>query len=166
MEQIVLQISDVNNNVFVNPSRILSYLNRFFVKHMNSMQYCEDLANGFLFIFRDLEAFKIRAKPLSPAVLKNLSPKIPRVNFFQFFFVSAKKFPIEGVDVQIKIVSGDPEATIPLAKAFISSVDSRITYKILNPTTFNFHISSHQIIQKYLNSLLRRFFIGKNSNTD
>ncbi|WP_371802594.1 hypothetical protein [Candidatus Lokiarchaeum ossiferum] len=164
MDQIVLQISDVNNNVFVNPGRILSYLNRFFVKYMNSMQYCEDLANGFLFIFQNLEAFKIRTKPLAPAILKNVNPKVPRVNFFQFFFVSAKNFPPEGVDVQIKVVSGNPKEVIPRTQAFILSVDSRITFKRLNTTTFNFHVKSYQIIQKYLNSLLRRFFIGKSAN--
>jgi hypothetical protein len=47
---VVLQITDFLRFVFKNPGRIFSYINDFFTKYMNSMQYCEETDNGFLFI--------------------------------------------------------------------------------------------------------------------
>ncbi len=162
MDQIVLQISALHQNFFVNAGRIMSYLNRFFIKYMDSMQYCEDLANGFLFIFRDFDAFKIRTEPLPPSVLKDINTKfLPGVNFFKYFFVPPKKFPSEGADIQVKVVTGNPEQTLPLVKAFVLSIDRRISIQDLLPDTFLFHVPSYSIIQKYLNSLIRRFYIGK-----
>lgn len=160
MNQIVLKITDVNRNVLVNASRILSYLNRFFIKYMNSMQYCEDLEDGFLFIFRDMDALKYRTKPIKPELLKEVKPsRLPRVNFFKYFFVSKKNFPAQGVNLQVDVVSGPPEGVMPLVKNFILSVDKGISFKELTPSKLNFHISTYSIIQNYINSLINRFYI-------
>ncbi|MHA1719446.1 MAG: hypothetical protein ACTSXK_07970 [Promethearchaeota archaeon] len=127
---------------------------------MSSMQYCEDLADGFLFVFRDFEALKIRTKPLTPDLLENINTKVfSSVNFFKFFFVSRKNFPSQGVDIQVKVEQGIPDQVLPYVQAFLSSVDSRITFTEISPDILLFHISTYDIIHKYLNSLIRRFYL-------
>jgi hypothetical protein len=162
MKQIVLQITDIHQNVFVNAGRILAYLNQFFMKYMNAMQYCENLENGSLFIFQNFEAFVHRTLPLSPLVLKEVPPrKIPRINFFKYFFLSKKRFPSNGIELHVKAVFGDPQLVLPLVKKFIQSVDKRISFRDIDARTILFHVPHYEILQKYLNSLIHRFWIRK-----
>ena len=51
--QVILQISDFFKFFFVNPGMIFGYLNKFFEKKYDSMQYIEEIENGFLYVFKD-----------------------------------------------------------------------------------------------------------------
>ena len=94
MSSVVLQITDFFRFIFINPGHILSYLNDYFRKYMNSMQYCEEIKGGFLFIFRDFDAFKQRAQKLDSSTFENVDTAIlAEGNFFKSFFVSRENFP-------------------------------------------------------------------------
>lgn len=162
MNQVVLQIIDPDHILFINPGRILTYLNRFFLKYMDGMQYCEELSNGFLFIFRDWESFLFRTKPILAEQLKPATSHFLKgVNFYKFFFIGRKKFPVKGIDVQVKIITGDPKMVFPRVEKFIYSVDKRITITYPNQKILNFHIDDFAILEKYQNSLMNRFDIKK-----
>ncbi|MHA1618547.1 MAG: hypothetical protein ACTSVZ_04635 [Promethearchaeota archaeon] len=161
MNSVVLQFTDFLRFVFVNPGQILSYLNAYFAKHMDSMQYCEEIENGFLFVFRDIEAFKIRSKPLDPVTLVKIDEaQLEKGNFFKSFFVSQSKFPPEGIQVEIRVVEGEPPIVLPFVKEFVRSVNSKINIEDFNEKTLIVQIPTYSIIQGYVNSLVRRFYLS------
>ena len=161
MSSIVLQFTDFLKFVFVNPSQILSYLNAYFAKHMDSMQYCEEIENGFLFVFRDLDAFKFRAQPLAPASLVQIEEaQLEKGNFFKSFFVSQSNFPSEGIQVEIRAVEGKPHIVLPIVKGFIKSVHSKINIRDFDEKTLIVQIPTYSVIQGYVNSLVRRFYLS------
>ena len=129
---------------------------------MDSMQYCEEIEGGFLFIFRDFEAFKQRAEPLDPATFGKVDAEIlTEGNFFQSFFVAPEHFPGQGINIEIKVVSGDPAQIIPFLYGFIESVHKDINIRKTLENTIIFHIPTYDIIQLYSNSLLHRFYLQK-----
>ena len=159
MSQVILEISDFFKYCFVNPGMIIGYLNQFFTTRLNSMQYIEEYRNGFLFVFKDFDSFKIRSQPL---MTKDLT-KVPMVqkedNFFTKFFVPQDQFPEDGIELEIKIIEGDKAKVIPFLERFIHSVSPVI--KIISDEEKNLHftIPRYEIIQKYANSLMRRFYL-------
>lgn len=162
MDQVVLQFTDFFRYVFLNPTRILAYLNSFFAKYMNSIQYCEETENGFLFIFQDFEAFQKRAQPIqAPKLVSPDLQQIPedQIQFFQGFFIKKEDFPAEGVEIEVKIIQGDPKAVKPIMNAFIHSVNASISIRDIDESTIVFHIQKYDIIQAYVNSLLHRFYL-------
>ncbi len=161
-DQVILQISDFYKFFFVNPGLIFGYLNDFFEKKYNSMQYIEEIENGFLFVFKDFESFKFRAKPLIKSDLIEIKGNNnDQSNFFQKFFIPKEKFPKEGVKLEIKIISGDKLKIIPLLKNFIHSVSKNIKIEIDEEQNLYFKIQNFDDIKKYANSLMNRFYKTK-----
>ena len=159
VHQVILQISDFFKFFFVNPGLIFGYLNDIFEKKYNSMQYIEEIENGFLFVFKDFESFKIRATPLIKSDLKEIkSNNDDQSNFFQKFFIPKEKFPKGGITLEIKIISGEKLKIIPLLKDFIHSVGQNIKIKINDEQNLYFKIPDFDIIKKYANSLMNRFY--------
>jgi len=157
--QVILQFSDFFKFFFVNPGMIFGYLNDIFEKKYNSMQYIEEIENGFLFVFKDLESFKIRATPLIKADLKEIKTNNnDQSNFFLKFFIPKEKFPKEGIIIEINIVSGDKSKIIPFLKNFIHSVSQNINIEIDDVQNLYFKIQDFEVIQKYANSLMNRFY--------
>ena len=157
--QVILQISDFFKFFFVNPGLIFGYLNDLFEKKYNSMQYIEEIENGFLFVFKDFESFKIRSTPLLQVDLKkNKSNNQDQSNFFQKFFIPKEEFPKEGIILEIKITSGEKLKIIPFLKDFIHSVGQNIKIVINNEQNLYFKIHDFDIIKKYANSLMNRFY--------
>ena len=157
--QVILQISDFFKFFFVNPGLIFGYLNDIFEKKYNSMQYIEEIENGFLFVFKDFESFKIRSMPLIKADLKEIkSNNYEQSNFFQKFFIPKEKFPKEGITLEIKIISGEKLKIIPYLKNFIHSVGQNINIEINDDQNLYFKIPDFDIIKKYANSLMNRFY--------
>ncbi|RLI65539.1 MAG: hypothetical protein DRO88_04235 [Promethearchaeia archaeon] len=158
--RIVLQITDFLQYIFINSDQILHYLNQYFEKHMNSMQYCEGTDNGFLFIFRDIEAFKIRASPIKLEMLDEIpKPLMDKMDFFQSFFIPKHKFPLEGIEVEIKVVAGVPAEVKKISEKFILSISPKIIITHLDAQTLVMKIQSYEIVQLYVNSLVRRFYL-------
>ncbi|TFH29362.1 MAG: hypothetical protein E4G98_03960 [Promethearchaeota archaeon] len=161
MTAVVLQITDFFRYVFVNPGQILSYLNDYFAKNLDSMQYCEEIENGFLFVFRDIDAFTYRAKPLEPASLIQIEEtQLEKGKFFQSFFVSQNDFPPEGIEIEIRVIEGEPPLIVPIAKKFVKSVNSQIIIHDIDERTINVQIPTYSTIQGYVNSLVRRFYLS------
>ncbi len=161
MNSVVLQFTDFLRYVFVNPGQILSYLNAYFAKHMDSMQYCEEIENGFLFVFRDIEALKIRSQPLDSASLAQIDEaQLEKGNFFKSFFVSQSDFPPKGIEVEIRVVEGEPHDVMPFVKGFIKSVNPDIVIHDVDDRVINVEIPTYEIIQGYVNSLVRRFYLS------
>ena len=126
------------------------------------MQYIEEIENGFLFVFKDFESFKIRAAPLIKSDLKEIkSNNDEQSNFFQKFFIPKENFPDEGIKLEIKIISGDNLKIIPFLKSFIHSVSQTIKIEIDNEQNLYFEIKDFEIIKKYSNSLMNRFYKTK-----
>ncbi len=158
-EQVILQISDFYKFFFVNPGLIFGYLNDLFEKKFNSMQYIEEIENGFLFVFRDFESFKFRAKPLMKSDFKeNKSKNQDQSNFFQKFFIPKEIFPEEGAKLEIKIISGNKLKIIPIIKNFIYSINQNIKIEIDDEQNLYFIIQNFDDIMKYANSLMNRFY--------
>ncbi len=158
-DQVILQISDFFKFFFVNPGMIFGYLNDIFEKKYDSMQYIEEIENGFLFVFKDFESFKFRAAPLIKSDLKEKkSNDTNESNFFQKFFIPKEEFPKEGVKLEIKIISGDKLKTIPIIKNFIYSINQNIEIEIDNKQNLFFKIQNFEDIEKYANSLMNRFY--------
>ncbi|QEE17359.1 hypothetical protein DSAG12_03192 [Promethearchaeum syntrophicum] len=157
--RVILRISDFFKFFFVNPGLIFGYLNDIFEKKYQSMQYIEELENGFLFVFKDIESFKKRAKPLIKEELKEITNNdTSAMNFFQKFFIPKEKFPKEGIILEIEIISGDKSEIVPFLKNFIYSVSQNINIKIDNEQNLLFKILDFDIIKKYANSLMNRFY--------
>ena len=161
-DQVILQINDFFKFFFVNPGMIFGYLNDIFEKKYNSMQYIEEIENGFLFVFKDFESFKIRSTPLIKADLKEIkSNNHDQSNFFLKFFIPKEEFPKDGIIIEIKIISGDKSKIIPFLKDFIYSVSQNINIEIDNEQNLFFKIQDFDVIQKYANSLMNRFYKTK-----
>ena len=161
-DQVILQISDFYKFFFINPGMIFGYLNDLFEKKYNSMQYIEEIENGFLFVFKDFESFKFRAKPLIKSDLKEIkSNNNDQSNFFQKFFIPKEKFPKEGVKLEIKIISGDKLKTIPIIKNFIYSINQNIKIEIDDEQNLYIIVQNFVDIKKYANSLMNRFYKTK-----
>jgi len=123
------------------------------------MQYIEEIENGFLFVFKDFESFKIRSTPLIKADLKEIkSDNQEQSNFFQKFFIPKEKFPKEGIIMEIKIISGEKLKIIPFLRNFIHSIDQNIKIEINDEQNLYFKIHDFDIIKKYANSLMNRFY--------
>jgi len=161
-DQVILQISDFYKYFFVNPGLIFGYLNDLFEKKYNSMQYIEEIENGFLFVFKDFESFKFRAKPLIKSDFKEIkSNNHDQSNFFQKFFIPKEKFPKEGVKLEIKIISGNKLKTIPIIKNFIYSINQNIKIEIDDNQNLYIIVKNFDDIKKYANSLMNRFYKTK-----
>ncbi|MHA1673138.1 MAG: hypothetical protein ACTSYI_05875 [Promethearchaeota archaeon] len=161
MSSIVLQFTDFLRFVFVNPGQILSYLNAYFAKHMDSMQYCEEIENGFLFVFRDIEAFKFRSQPLDPVTLTQIDEvQLEKGKFFKSFFVSQSDFPPKGIEVEIRVVEGESHDVMPFVKGFVKSVNPQIRIRDIDDRAIIVSIPTYRIIQGYVNSLVRRFYLS------
>ena len=157
--QVILEISDFFKFFFVNPGMIFGYLNGIFEKKYDSMQYIEEIENGFLFVFKDFESFKIRATPLIKADLKEIkSNNQDQSNFFLKFFIPKEKFPKEGVKLKIKIISGKKVDIIPYIEKFIHSVSQNIKIEVNDYQDIYFEIQNFEDIMKYANSLMNRYY--------
>jgi len=157
--QVILQISDFFKFFFVNPGLIFGYLNDMFEKKYDSMQYIEEIENGFLFVFKDFESFKFRAAPLIKSDLKEIKRNnTTESNFFQKFFIPKEEFPKEGITLEIKITSGEKLKIIPFLKDFIHSVSQNINIEIDDEQNLYFEIKDFEVIKKYANSLMNRFY--------
>jgi hypothetical protein len=159
MSQVILEISDFFKYCFVNPGMIIGYLNQFFTTRLNSMQYIEEYRHGFLFVFKDFDSFKIRAQPLMAKDLAEPSISQQEDSFFTKFFVPQEQFPENGIDLEIKVVEGDKTKVIPFLESFIHSVSPAIEISKDEEQNLNFNIPKYEIIQKYANSLMRRFYL-------
>ncbi len=150
------------NFFFINPGMIFGYLNDIFEKKYDSMQYIEEIENGFLFVFKDFESFKFRAKPLIISDFNEIkNNNTNESNFFQKFFIPKEKFPKEGVRLEIKIISEDKLKIIPIIKNFIYSINQNIEIEIDNEQNLYFKIQNFDVIKKYANSLMNRFYQTK-----
>ncbi len=158
-DQVILEISDFFKFFFVDPRLIFSYLNDVFEKKYNSMIYIEEIENGFLFVFKDFESLKIRAKPLTKSDFKEIrSNNIDESNFFQKFFIPKEEFPKEGVILYIKIISGNKSKIIPYIKNFIHSISQNVKIEIDDEQNLFFKIQHFDDIKKYANSLMNRYY--------
>ena len=159
MGQVILEISDFFKYCFVNPGMIIGYLNQFFTTRLNSMQYIEEYRHGFLFVFKDFHSFKFRTQPLVAADLTEIHGSEQQEKFFTKFFVPQEQFPEDGIELEIKIVEGDPMEVIPFLQNFILSISPTIELICNEKHTLHFTIPRYEIIQKYANSLMRRFYL-------
>ena len=158
MSQVILEISDFFKYCFVNPGMIIGYLNQFFTTRLNSRQYIEEYRHGFLFVFKDFDSFKIRSHPLMAKDLAEPSISQEEDNFFTKFFVPRDQFPEGGIELEIKIVEGDKTEVFPFLKQFIHSVSTTIDIVLDDEQNIHFTIPNYEIIRKYANSLMRRFY--------
>ena len=157
--QVILEVNDFFKFFFVKPKLIFDYLNDQFEKKYNSTMYIEEIENGFLFVFKDFESFKIRAKPLKKSDLEEIEgDNSSESNFFKKFFIPKEKFPEEGVKLKIKIISGDKLKIIPHIKNFISSVSQNIEISVNDKNDIYFEIQDFDDIMKYANSLMNRYY--------
>lgn len=125
------------------------------------MQYCEGIENGFLFVFKDFDAFKFRGAPIQKEMLTEIpAPLMEKMEFFKSFFIPQHKFPSEGIEIEIKVVTGDPSQIMPVAKNFILSVDPDIIISYPDSKTLVMKVPRYEIIQNYVNSLVRRFYLS------
>ncbi len=160
--QVILEISDFFKFFFVNSRLIFGYLNDVYEKKYNSIMYFEEIENGFLFVFKDFESFKLRAKPLEESDLKEIkTDNISESNFFQKFFIPKEKFPKDGITIVIKIITGNKSKLIPIIKNFIHSINQNIEIEIDSETNLFFKIQDFEDIKKYANSLMNRYYIDK-----
>ena len=158
-DQVILEISDFFKFFFIKPRLIFGYLNDVFEKKYNSMIYIEEIENGFLFVFKDLESLKIRAKPLIKSDFKKIkSDNSSESSFFKKFFIPKEEFPKEGVNLYIKIISGDKLKIIPLIKKFIHSISQNVKIEIDEDQNIFFRIQDFDDIKKYANSLMNRYY--------
>ncbi len=157
--QVILEISDFFKFFFINPKLIFGYLNDVFEKKYNSMIYIEEIENGFLFVFKDFESLKIRAKPLIKSDFKEIkSDNTSESSFFKKFFIPKEKFPEEGVKLYVKIISGDNSKIIPLIKNFIHSINQNVKIEIDDEQNLFFKIQDFDDIKRYANSLMNRYY--------
>ena len=157
--QVILEISDFFKFFFVNPRLIIGYLNDVFEKKYNSMIYIEEIENRFLFVFKDFESFKIRAKPLTKSDLKEIKKdNTSESNFFHKYFIPKEEFPKDGITLVIKIITGKNSKIIPLLKNFIHSISQIIKIEIDNENNIFFKIQDFDVIKKYANSVMNRYY--------
>ena len=157
--QVILEISDFFKFFFVNPRFIFGYLNDVFEKKYNSTLYIEDIENGVLFVFKDFDSMKIRAEPLKKSDLKEIkSDNSSESNFFHQFLIPKEKFPIEGVKLKIKIITGKKLDIIPYIEKFIHSISQNIKIEVNDNNDIYFEIQKFEDIMKYANSLMNRYY--------
>ena len=157
--QVILEVSNFFQFFFVNPSLIFGYLNDVFEKKYNSTMYIEEIENGLLFVFKDFESLKIRAKPLTQLDLKEIkSDNSSESNFFQQFFIPKEEFPKEGITLEIKIITGENSKIIPFLKNFIHSISQNVKIEIDSEQNLYFKIQDFDDIKKYANSLMNRYY--------
>jgi len=176
-QRILLEISSDDPRVFKKLKNYASYINEVLSAQTESGLYIEDMASGFLFIYKNAEILRKMNDPRHPYVQNgdelesfNTSPqsidetennkKAPS-SFFLDNDIYEENFPEDGINMYYSLKTTEDEKILKVFEDFINFNENKnFTMKRMEDNTLKVTFHSYPAFLEYCQNVERLFVIN------
>ena len=151
---VIIKVTTNFYPIFTNINKFIGHLNHLISEYM----YVENIDNGLLYIFKDMNSFLRVVTPLKKnrkEIAKSL-PSYKNINSHSLILgaLSGIKFPSSGIIITYEFITQITSEMIKPIEKYFESVHEDIKIKIISEKTIEIKFPSIETGKSYANALL------------
>jgi hypothetical protein len=127
---IIIEFKTDRDNIFDNVHKYSSFLNHLLSKHLKSAFFIENIENGVIYFFKNIDNFYATNLPYDESIVEEYErKKIKKHEKFEIMGENLypnelkENFPKEGVNFYVNLIKGDSKKIIPTSTKHFKSFD-------------------------------------------